>query len=347
MTDSAFTKLKDPPYGYQEYGPNIAVLNDDEFTTVDADWNEYKYCTTTNQWTKLANYVDAMGCTSDRKTNTLYTFNAQNIIQKYKVENGALILLEECRPGNQLHFEHIASIFLIEDQLHLLGHRSGLWYHAVMDNSAKTVIKGPLPIRHTKHDINFLSKAVFLQSKRSIIAYGLHARYGISMICEYSLGSNEWIVRETNSLLKKPYFSGGPAVVATSDDRYIISCGQFEVISAEYHHSIMIYDVKNGTFTESDIKGPSSGDVGNAVIMANRKRDEVLAFGFVKRCFQEPSFKNMQNLPHDLIQMAAKWFCFETFHLFWNRPRLLGFDWEHYRSVHWKIDVDDILKVLF
>lgn len=349
MATTAFTKLEDPPYGYQELGPHIAIINNDEFTTVAAGWHEYKYSATTNQWTKLSNRVDvALGCTSGKRTNTIYTFNSESIIQKHSLKNKTLVLLAEYHPINQLNFDRIAKILLIEDQLHLIGvdeggTGNGGWYYAVMDNSAERVIKGPLPIRHTKHIIHFLSKAVFLQSKRSIIAYGM-AQNGISMICEYSLASNEWIVRETSSL--RPHFHGGPAIVVTSDERYIISCGEYEgFYHAPYHNSIVIYDVKKDTFTESDIKFPGSGDVGNAVLMANPKRDELLTFGFVKQCFRDPLFKNMQNLPKYLIQMMAKWFCFETLHLFWNRPRFDA-DSEQDRSIHWKIDVDDILKVL-
>ena len=146
-----------------------------------------------------------------------------------------------------------------------------------------------------------------------------------SIVCEYSTESKAW---NTWKFPLDRGFFGSPAMVATTDGRYVISFGYHEGVICDLVFGVIVHDLKTNTFTNSALECPSEGYGSDAVIMANKRRDELLTCGFIKQSFQ------VVVLPHDLIQLISTWFCNEEVHLFWlNRCR----------SFHWKLDIDDIL----
>lgn len=345
MATSACGTLTDPPYGFLEYGPLSVAISGNEFLTVTHRDKVYKYSTSNNQWCQMGTLRFRVGtdakCAYDEENNALYVNYAGDSynhisVQKCSFKKKNLCPSDEFILRNSFELNRINTMIIVEDHLHLVGYRNGDFHHIVIDKSTKNVIKEPLTIRHDTQSLGILSEIIFLPSKRRLIAYGLGFN-GATMICEHSLEANEWIVRET----LKRWFVGSPAMVATVDERYIISFGESEFMGTDWHRIIMIYDVQNDTFTESHLKLPKSGDVGSAVLLADPKRDELLIFGFVNQSFLHPSFKSVQILPRYLIQMMTKWLSFETVHLFWNRP-----DFGVNRSVHWTINIDDILRAV-
>ena len=62
----------------------------------------------------------------------------------------------------------------------------------------------------------------------------------------------------------------------------------------------------------------------------NQGNEGLLTFGYVRRCYNNKMFKNMQNLPFDLIKFVGKWICYETMHLIGKKG-------------HWTIDMDKII----
>merc|ERR1712129_603466 len=81
-------------------------------------------------------------------------------------------------------------------------------------------------------------------------------------------------------------------------------------------HLIRIYDVERKFMRYSSVKCPiveGHGQLASAMTMRNEKSDEMIVYGFVRRCFAE--YKDMAMLPKYLTQLLYEWICNDYIHL--------------------------------
>ena len=191
--------------------------------------------------------------------------------------------------------------------------------------------------------IDFVSHS---KSRNSIILIGRAGRS--TKFGEYSLSTKEW------QYWAYSYFPQFPvsdvAIVCSADGRHLITFG---VTSLEGYHKfcghhipnqqkidhrdrIYIFNLDDHTAIpkESALRCPVQGTgCFHALMMGDRKRDEVMTYGFVRRCFNNAEMNNLTFPPRYLIELMAKWFAMEWIHLFERTGK----------KRHWKICLDDIL----
>ena len=84
---------------------------------------------------------------------------------------------------------------------------------------------------------------------------------------------------------------------------------------------------------KSTIKTPSKRFT--SWIDQNEHHDKLLVFGYINKLWKLPKYANIQTLPYYLINLIAKWVCFEDIHL-------MAVD-----SQHWKINIAASIKYSF
>ena len=77
-------------------------------------------------------------------------------------------------------------------------------------------------------------------------------------------------------------------------------------------------------------------------MLRDEEGDELLTFGFVRKAFKSPMFRNVQEMPHYLIQLIGKWIHNEYLHLIGHAHSQEDEDEDN----HLRINIDDILKLL-
>ena len=220
---------------------------------------------------------------------------------------------------------------MIGDEIHSFDDDESTYRHFVVNKVSGNMIQKPARIYPNLHS---LSDAMFVGSRNSIVV-GWVSRMGGSIIMEYSLTTKQWEVWEWARAFLKDYHGCYDGFVSALNGRYILSFGGLRGDTAT--DSIMIFDAERKQCVESELKLPMKGDYWQAVLMTDQNRDELLAFGFVKRCYKAEEFKNMRVLPIALISLISKCFEIEFVHLIMGNSK---------QGPHCRINVDDILRIV-
>ena len=241
-------------------------------------------------------------------------------------------LVPERRDGTLINCERLV---LIGGELHTWeDHGQDMYTHCVLN---KDTGEENQDIFEELPDSSVVTRTIFVASRGSIVTFSQSHTNGGTKIVEYSLTTKQCEFWEWAHPFLKDYFNRSGSFVAVMNGRYILSFGgsmRKEKVFTQID-SIMIYDVEKKQCVESELKLPVTSDYWQPVLMTNQNRDEMLTFGFIKRCYKAEKFRNMLILPTPLITLIEKYIAMEFVHL------ILAKDG---RGSHYRINVDDILN---
>ena len=328
---------------------HLVPMNWNEFVIVPADHEQfsriYKYNLTTDQWTPLMSTqseITIPDAAFDPDTETLYMSvykleEYSNILQCHlKVIDTKQWTIKECLafPKERTEMLTYGHLVLIGNEIHILyddDDDGDICRHFVVHKVSGDVIQEPVEIHP---DLCMANGANFVASRNSILLVGQSQQYG-TIIVEYSLTTKQWEVWEWARAFLKEYFFSSSNLVSVMNGRHILSFGGCCNESFAEIDSIMIYDVEAKQCVESELKLPMKGDHWQAILMADQDRDEMLTFGFVKRCYKAEEFRTTTLLPTPLIAIVGEYFAMEFVYLILAKKK-----W----GPHYRINVDDILN---
>merc|ERR1712228_143680 len=165
---------------------------------------------------------------------------------------------------------------------------------------------------------------------------------GLSLKCSVC---NDAVVAQLHGLDQKitttePHLYGyrqlkSAAIISSENEKHIFILGGLfpsRSSTGSNHKSdmIFVYNVKRKILQKSPIKCPRQCKY-KAVMMRNKKRDELMVFGFINQCFESAEYQNIQRLPYYLVRFIAQW---------------ISNEWIHLMVVngHWKIHIDEVLN---
>lgn len=152
---------------------------------------------------------------------------------------------------------------------------------------------------------------------------GGHIFGALDIIHEYDINNNKW----TKLIHKLPTALSGSGCTSILNGQYVILFGGCNHGNKD---DIFIYCVRNGTFKESNIKCPKQGHH-QAFAINDRKKDNLITFGFVRMCWRECDIDHHLFPPQYLIKIICRYYWNEWIHLF-----------KMYQGNHYKIDVFDL-----
>merc|ERR1712083_458645 len=75
-------------------------------------------------------------------------------------------------------------------------------------------------------------------------------------------------------------------------------------------------------------------------IVRNRKEENLIMVGFIRRMYKSTQFKGVSVMPVDIIGYASKWVAVEYVHVIEIKNGLYGSPYGKYQGVHIRIGVD-------
>lgn len=201
-------------------------------------------------------------------------------------------------------------------------------FHSVDAGSGTLVYDG-----HTVHARDYSGEYQlfrFCGARSSIIGYTNNS-YEDTLLClsEYSVSSKQerkWAVElpRDDDLI----FGDGIGTAFALSGRYFMCFGANR--DSKIADKICVMDLELQTYSECSLNHPLKGSFQGIVMEGD---SELPTFGFVRRAFGTPEFKDVQMMPHYLIEMIAQWF--SNAHLYIVGDGSMNCD-------HFRIKLDDI-----
>lgn len=336
--DSLWQSLKDPPDS--SLLGTVAINNSEYLKMGVSDYGLIRYNVVHNKWESIDtfNYSNPHSVDSWSK---IYSFDKDSKLLIMATSREEVITINmETGSCNKIWTasEHgIRGAFLIDNKLHILGCRSIMGggtrlSHLVIDDKNEYTEQSVLSDARL-HD------AVFSESRNSLIVFGSasgRANEGTApLFAEYSLSTNQW---ERWSDATTYWKRAG--MLCTSDGKYLICLGRVAMRddntnNAEYIDGIVVYDLNDHSAQSrlSAVRCPKLGHY-EVLLMTDKRTETLVTFGYVRKCYENPQLKEMENLPEHIIEMIAIWVCMEWIHLLIR----------HGGKGHWRISLDEILK---
>ena len=307
-------------------------INHDEFIVVGNEYNKiFRYSISKNTITKENVAINP--------NLDLVAFNTSGFIKDnkpyiYICNNAGNIGLYDVSK-RRIRFKHsldrtggYPEILYTDNNIHVIGAYSNRFHKIISINSDDKYTE--LIVKQFGMDFNLFGHRMIHSQKRNSIL--LFAAGKNEHVYEYSFKTQEW--RELDGIIPPEHILWSGMVI-TSDQRNIIFLGG-RTQNSDHRDTISIFDIDEMRFKTSCIRTPQSG-LYRAVLIGNRERDDLLAVGWIKKCWKSAEFKNMMNLPDDIIRMIQDWIGNDDIHL-------IGFEKHEFAGYHWKIDVDSILQ---
>ena len=330
---------------------NPAVISNSKYTVASGedDHNFAEYNVSDNTWISFR--AQSNGLTQgegntvsfNQKYNKLYIIGDE--------DNCALVLDYDTKNLDVLYeYSRIHSHLIVAtaDDLHILGNERGrvpLCHQVVDAQSVEDEDIGGFEVVCNKISVWNGGAAVHCKKRNSIIVYGRKMSSfsdfeGSGLIfCEYMLAHKKWNVWKWPKCKREWIGDGSAGMVCTADGRYLITFGGFIIHDQlddiqEETDRIIVYDLENRNATPlvSQIRCPIKSGF-HGTMMTDKHLDELLTFGFIRKCFKSRNMKSVQLLPRYLIEMIGKWFETKWIHLLQREG-----------EGHWKMRIHDILK---
>ena len=258
--------------------------------------------------------------TIDRKNKIIYILNNDSIFIKINVNTGTMEKINCNIPRYQF-----PGLIYANGNIHVIG--------------SKHITGNPLNMINTKHYIYNEEERAFTEGydfkeETFPIPIYLNKRKSIMAITDdfpYPLIEYKDNVWQQIKITQEDF--PGTTVVTPGQDLMIF----LQVRGFWTYNGIFVYNLNNGTIHKSKLYVPETFTA-TSTITRNDERDEMLTFGFIRKCYKGNNFKAVQDLPFYLIKFISKWICFETVHF-------IGLK-ENGKHIHWEIDVDAIINSL-
>eukprot|EP01084_Bolivina_argentea_P302021 521228_1 len=311
-------------------------LNKSEFVialsdTTSASRGIYIYNINHDKWEKIIDYpsreILAHASAYLQQTKILYVYNVWSSLLAFDLETKSMICVQK---NDSIGWGIYPQIFFLQNELNVIGFSK---HNAVnTTHSIYKINENNLQLMHT-FPMTFVGyKIIKIKSKEIILFGGCHstANTCLNDVYRYSF-SGTWHKLSVKMPKTLAYFG----IVCTRNDEYIIILGgQCNGLSSQYKESddIFIYDVKRNQFYQSKVKCPIRSTC-KAVITGDELYDTLLTFAYVNDCYKLNMFSDLEAMPHYLIKFMSKYLCNEKINLLSGR-----------KGLHWRINVDDILK---
>ena len=149
----------------------------------------------------------------------------------------------------------------------------------------------------------------------------------------YDITEKKWQQIGTDSLSVD--FNYYPGILVTSDERYFVIFCTYEEFTEETASTIEIFDLEDHTVRTSKIKLPSDDRMREMHVFLTKDDDRsyMIIIGYLKQIWKDKKFRDMQQVPSELIAMIVKFYDTDIVHLI-----------ERWTGCYWKISIDDILE---
>ena len=329
LTDD-WISLTPCPDSYAHFAsPPLLVLNDNELIlapNTPCSMFLYKYNIPNDEWRQWFKY--------DRNINSNFHTAAINqsksIIYLYNEEGRVIeidLKLQKFKASRNKYHDGacIASQF-INGQFHIFGG----WYsrnksHFIWNSENQQLVEQrKLKEIFSPNCLSFHC-ILYAKSKKEVIIIPAHSR----TIWVYSLTKNE--CKPSNVALI--YEISCNCAVLTNDERYILLFG---TSMDPFTSFIQIIDLYQEIAYISNIFCPIKSTF-KAVITNDNHFEEILCCGYIRKCWKQPQFHGLKELPFYMIKLIKRWFVDDIVHLF-NR----GEPYKNTRTYHWKIRVSNL-----
>ena len=318
----------------------LLPLNDSEFIAMGSNYDAiFKYNKISNKWTKIIKFPDNYLTnyhisTIDTKNNNIYTFTADNKLIIFNLNTKSIVYTTSVDVTNFRRPFH--EIFFYNQELHYFTPNQHLVYNG---SGFETVVN----VRNNKKISTWVAKV--MGNKLITTMSGIGDDLTQTKIIQYK--NDKW--RNTKIANCENVFCS--TIVETTKGDYWIFLGGLDVNTNKPHNLIHVYDVKRNRLNRSSINLPSSwtqkgiklltyscDPMGLSaamcpIIMRNNRNDKFLTYGFIRNCYKDQSFQNLQQMPRYLLDYIFHWVWMETMHLIWFVD-------------HWIIDVDIIVNAV-
>jgi len=318
----------------------------------------------------------------DQKENTvwLHTFGnprstRADSLLGIRMDNGDVIRPFSTKPYNvSLPYSEEAGLQVVGDVLHIIGiadHADNDEYddydnyplrHIMFNTKTQTINQRDYTsqtlIGYDGYvDVDAL---IHIESTNHLYLIG-NDRHAGNELYRYSLDDDLWtVIRATNQdriSLRSPLHKASYAAINISrHEQYILVFGTTDERDCvtgglpvpHLSDRIVVYDVHRNAFRKCSVKFPPfvRSVCFDSIIVRNRKEENLIMFGFIRRMYKSTEFKKVTVMPVDIIGYAAKWVAVEYVHVIEIKNGLYGSPYGKYQGVHIRIRVDDIINSL-
>ena len=308
----------------------------------------YKYNINTKTWSLilkldkddiLLDDIYTISWTIDIKSLIVYIIGYSNLITINLNNN------EIKRTPRSLALNCTNNPLLIDDKLHLIDNcrnQSLGSRHIICDenlSSLNVIQEFDNVITSTTSFDGF--GFVHIRSKQMMLLFGgwisRHSSYDsrkwykLSLNASHDNDNHKWIELD-DIKFPEPLSHFGFAV--TTNEEFIIIMGGCK--HPGMSHKIYVFDVNKFELKQSKIECPVSGYT-SCVFFDNKLNNDLLTYGYIRDCYKQNGFENINYLSHDLILLISEWI---------RNEQIYGIFHDHSDQEHWSIDVKDILSQL-
>ena len=260
----------------------------------------YKFNTITTEWIKLMDFPndddiyessEAIS-TIDNTNNMIYT-HLNGKLWKFNLTTKSITVI-----SNDTNIETYPGILLINGKIHLFQDETHLEFD---ENDEKfTVIHD-----FSKHNIlSWIHNNATREGR--VIGMVYHEDNAKIPVSIKEFKHNVW------NDLKVPNCENlfRANMTETTRGDYWIFVGGTDVKTEQSHNFMHVYNIRKHTLIKSDIlllpQIQMVQDINPSIITSNDDHDNLLTFGFVKKCYKKKEFKDIQTMPVYLIKFNFK-----------------------------------------
>ena len=317
---------------------NIIALNDNELvicTQIDENSGYHdkknvkhslqKYVMSQNKWSTIVEFTST--------GNPMLSYNSQTQ-QIFFYVNGIFSIYNlNNNKDNKIMNQNVDlnvynnSFLVVNNDIHLIGGYTNK-DHMIWDDKKKQ-FESQYTFNHLQLCLEHAG-FIHIASRNMLLLMGGYdagcVKY-LDDIWRYSLDQKRW----EKLPHKLPMKCQSSAFVITLDEKYIIMFGGIQE-GQPPTKDIYIMDVDTFQFNKSKIECPDDGKANyfskmfNAVIVSNRKKVDLVIYGFIKDCWRDKSFQHVAYPPDDVMEMVKLWYTVDDIHLMsrnlchWNIP---------------------------
>eukprot|EP01084_Bolivina_argentea_P059271 108207_1 len=319
----------------EHWNISMFTLNSQELmvvwnSTYPTCFNSTKFNVNTNTFTpcftKAEVSMPQYSVSFHREQQALYIFEDGDNIHSIDIKTNACKSLQPKFTGRG------RKIF-IDDELHIIAAPDSHWIGTIENDALQTKTINDEPFFYNTVPV----RAIPISSKKQIMLINSHydepSKTYSSEIYIYSLTTKQWVKKCNN------VFPGCITAVLTADQRYIVLLGGRTHLSRA-DRDIFVLDIQhdNWIVKNCSIKLPWGAECFAAIAAGNDSKNEILAAGWFRECFQNNVFDNLslRNILNAFVpNITAEFYCSEIIHFI---PRS--------GNCHYGINLNDILSSL-
>ena len=288
-----------------------------------ADWETHKV-------PKLSNFcgtkIDKICLAINGRENILYILNQQGAVAILKL-NQQMKPLEwdiKIKLSKSSRIRTLNSI-VVDNTIHIINMNDDNIEHIVYNCKNNNFVVLNNNLKHILNATQIEGAQLISASNNAILMIG---GFQITEFHEYNFINEKWLKLKIK--IPHPMYNFGCTTII--NNQYIAIFGgckkrEDDHLNWYYTNEIWIYSVYDKTFKKSNVKCPKQDEY-KAFTVNNKKRDEIITFGFIRDQWRQCSL-NIQLLPPNyLIRLINSYYLNEWIHLFTN----------YRRKSHWMID---------